>query len=333
MRCLVNILAVGVFLFTACFGLHGQDLHFTQFDQNYLYANPAMIGKFNGLTRVNASYRTQWNSVTVPYNSYSTAIETSSLFNNNTFGGGLSFFRNQAGDSEFAVNSVNIGLSYSIKIKKTFAISLGFLAGVNSYSLDYTKLKFDQQYIDDIGYSPSVHSGESLSRESVTLPSLAAGISLHGKYYWGNLNVGLGMFNVLDSELQFYTEEQNPYEKRFSFHFNAEIKAGVDYFIPLLFVAQHQSLNQSLIGFKYRKTVGIANNALDFGVINRFQDAVALLIGLKISDVYIGYSYDVNTSDLEKSSNNRGANELSISYLYSPIKSYKRKFDSCPVFL
>jgi type IX secretion system PorP/SprF family membrane protein len=328
-----NILFVVLLFIVGLKSVQAQDLHFTQFDQNYLYANPAMIGKFNGLTKVNASYRTQWNSVSIPYVSYSAALETSSLFNKNTFGGGISFFRNQAGDSEFQVNSVNIGFSYSIKIRKKMALSLGFLGGINSYSLDYTKLKFDEQYVEEIGYNPSIQSGESLSNESVTLPSLSTGISLHGKYYWGNMNVGVGLFNLLNSELQFYTSEQNPYEKRFSFHFNSEIRTGKDYIIPLVFVGQHQSLNQSLFGIKYRKTVGISNNALDFGIINRFQDASSVLFGIKISDVYVGYTYDFNTSDLKRSSNNKGATELSISYIYSPIKSYKRKFDSCPVFL
>lgn len=315
------------------FATKAQDLHFTQFDQNYLYANPAMIGKFNGLSKFNASYRTQWNSVSIPYVSMSAAAETSSLFGNNTFGGGISFFRNQAGDSEFQVNSVNIGFSYSIKLNKISAISLGFLGGINSYSLDYTKLKYNEQYIEDIGYSPSLPSGESLSAESVTLPSLSTGVSLHGKYNWGNLNVGFGLFNLLNSELQFYDSEQNPYEKRISFHFNSEIRAGLNYIIPLVFIAQHQSLNESVIGVKYRYSIGTQSNAIDFGVLNRYNDALSALIGFKISDVYIGYSFDFNTSDLQKSSNNKGASEVSVSYIYSPIKSYKRKFDSCPVFL
>lgn len=322
-----------ILLLCASYKLDAQDLHFTQFDQNYLYANPAMIGKFNGLTKVNASYRTQWNSVSIPYVSYSAALETSSLFNNNTFGGGISFFRNQAGDSEFEVNSVNIGLSYSVKIRKNVALSFGFLAGINSYALDYSKLKYNEQYIEDIGYSPGLSSGEALSTESITLPSLSSGMSLHGKYDWGTLNTGVGMFNILNSELQFYSSEQNPYEMRFSFHLNSEIKAGKNFLIPLVFIGHHQSLNQSLFGMKYRQTVGIGNNALDFGIINRYQDAVALLFGLKISDIYVGYTYDINTSDLKQSSHGNGATELSISYIYSPIKSYKRKFDSCPVFL
>ena len=312
---------------------NAQDLHFTQFDQNYLYANPAMIGKFNGLTKFNASYRTQWSSVSIPYVSMSAAVETSSLFGKNTFGGGLSFFRNQAGDSEFQVNSVNIGFSYSVKLNKNSAISLGFLGGINSYSLDYTKLKYDEQYVDDIGYDPSLPTGESLSTDNVTLPALSTGISFHGKYNWGNMNTGFGLFNLLDSELQFYSTEQNPYETRISFHFNSEIKAGLNYFIPLIFIAQHQSLNESIIGMKYRYTVNNQGNAIDFGVLNRFNDAVSAMIGFKLSDLYIGYSYDLNTSDLQKSSNNKGASEVSVSYIYSPIKSYKRKFDSCPVFL
>lgn len=320
-------------LFFGAVNLSAQDLHFSQFDQNLLYSNPAMIGKFNGLSKFNLSYRTQWSSVTVPYESLSAAAETSSLFGTNKFGGGISFFRNNAGDSEFEVNSFNLGLSYSIKLNKNSALSLGFLGGVNTFTLDYNKLRYNSQYVPDKGFDPTVPNGESLSVESVTLPSLATGLSFHGKYAWGTLNTGFGLFNVLPSQLQFYNAENNPYEQRYTFNFNAEIKAGLNYFIPLIYLSQHQSLSESLFGAKYRYTIGQANNALDFGTVYRGNDAYALIFGLKFSDVYIGYSFDANVSDLQKSSNNRGASEISISYIYSPVKSYKRKFDSCPVFL
>lgn len=312
---------------------YAQDLHFTQFDQNYLYSNPAMIGKFNGLSKFNLSYRTQWSSVTVPYESFSAAAETSSLFGQQKFGGGLSFFRNNAGDSEFEVNSFNIGLSYSVKINSTSALSLGFLGGINTFTLDYNKLRYNSQYVPDKGYDPSLPNGESLSVESVTLPSLATGISFHGKYNWGAINTGFGVFNLLPSQLQFYNAENNPYDQRFTFNFSAEIKTGENYIIPLVYYAQQQSLNESIFGLKYRFNIGKNSEAFDLGSVVRNNDALAFIVGVKFSDVYIAYSFDANVSDLKQSSASKGASEVSISYIYSPIKSYKRKFDSCPVFL
>ena len=44
-----------------------QDIHFSQFFETPLVRNPALAGIFSGDIRVQAVYRNQWNSVTVPY--------------------------------------------------------------------------------------------------------------------------------------------------------------------------------------------------------------------------------------------------------------------------
>ena len=44
-----------------------QDIHFSQFSETPLLRNPALAGIFSGDLRIQAVYRNQWNSVTVPY--------------------------------------------------------------------------------------------------------------------------------------------------------------------------------------------------------------------------------------------------------------------------
>src|SRR5436305_8270435 len=44
-----------------------QDIHFSQFFETPLLRNPALAGIFSGDLRIQGVYRTQWNSVTVPY--------------------------------------------------------------------------------------------------------------------------------------------------------------------------------------------------------------------------------------------------------------------------
>ena len=46
---------------------HAQDIHFSQFFETPLLRNPALAGIFSGDLRIQAVYRNQWNSVTVPY--------------------------------------------------------------------------------------------------------------------------------------------------------------------------------------------------------------------------------------------------------------------------
>src|SRR5215216_1986707 len=58
----------GIF-FTVIYNLTSfcQDIHFSQFFEAPLLRNPALAGIFSGDLRIQGVYRTQWNSVTVPY--------------------------------------------------------------------------------------------------------------------------------------------------------------------------------------------------------------------------------------------------------------------------
>src|ERR1700748_2006426 len=55
--------AVLLFGISAC----AQDIHFSQFFQTPLLRNPSLAGIYTGDIRVQAVYRSQWNSVTDAY--------------------------------------------------------------------------------------------------------------------------------------------------------------------------------------------------------------------------------------------------------------------------
>jgi len=60
-----------------CWSSHtyAQDPHFSQFFEAPLLRNPSLAGLFAGDIRVQAVYRNQWGSVTVPYQTGSFNIE------------------------------------------------------------------------------------------------------------------------------------------------------------------------------------------------------------------------------------------------------------------
>ena len=63
-------LTIIFFCLWVCNLLHAQDGHYTQFYQNPLYLNPALIGDPSGAIRLGGIYRTQWQSVEAPYTNY-----------------------------------------------------------------------------------------------------------------------------------------------------------------------------------------------------------------------------------------------------------------------
>jgi hypothetical protein len=49
---------------------YAQDISFSQFYDQPLLRNPALAGIFTGDVRFTASYRNQWQSVTIPYRTF-----------------------------------------------------------------------------------------------------------------------------------------------------------------------------------------------------------------------------------------------------------------------
>ena len=60
----VLTLALNLLILT---NLRAQDIHFSQYNGSLLNLNPAFTGFFDGDYRVNGIFRSQWQSVPVPY--------------------------------------------------------------------------------------------------------------------------------------------------------------------------------------------------------------------------------------------------------------------------
>ena len=54
------------------------------------------------------------------------------------------------------------------------------------------------------------------------------------------------------------------------------------------------------------------NNKIWFGTNYRFQESIAAMVGFKIKDIQISYSYDINTMGLAV----QGSHEVCVSYLF-----------------
>src|SRR5438552_1845295 len=75
MKRYLNIFAMSVLL---GMGLDSsaQDIHFSQFYDNAILRNPSLTGIFSGEYKVGLDYRSQWGSISVPYNTFMISGET-----------------------------------------------------------------------------------------------------------------------------------------------------------------------------------------------------------------------------------------------------------------
>ena len=83
------------------FSMHGQDIHFSQFQQIPLHYHPALTGQFEGDIRLAGIQRTQWRSVTQPFITIGGAADFNHIKGLKEVGAGLYFMQDRAGDSEF----------------------------------------------------------------------------------------------------------------------------------------------------------------------------------------------------------------------------------------
>src|SRR5436853_6211672 len=114
--------------------LHAQDISFSQFYEQPLLRNPALAGLFNGDVRLSASYRNQWQSVTVPYRTFALSTEIKfpmQVINadvTTTFG--LQLMRDVAGTSEFSTTQMLPAVNISVRTGENSFIAGTFMAGL-----------------------------------------------------------------------------------------------------------------------------------------------------------------------------------------------------------
>jgi Type IX secretion system membrane protein PorP/SprF len=67
------------------------------------------------------------------------------------------------------------------------------------------------------------------------------------------------------------------------------------------------------------------------GLWYRFGDALIPYLGVEIQGLRLGFSYDINHSDLNTASNSRGGAEISLIYIKRPVDQNMKKLN-CPKF-
>src|SRR6476469_10716487 len=97
--------AMLIYILLQCGGVnYAQDISFSQFYDQPLLRNPALAGIFTGDVRFTASYRNQWQSVTIPYRTFGLSSEikfpVQIMGRDLTLTAGLQLLRDVAGTSE-----------------------------------------------------------------------------------------------------------------------------------------------------------------------------------------------------------------------------------------
>ncbi len=302
-----------------------QDINFSQFYELPLLRNPGLAGIFSGDFRLTASYRNQWESVTVPYRTMALGAEYKLPQSEDAVSSkviGLMVTNDVAGDSKFSrtqvfpAGNIQIPLNFG---SQTF-LSLGFMGGPVLQKFDPSKLTFNDQFVNG-SYSPNNPTSQIFNKTNVTYFDLAAGISISGmmgaqtKYY-----AGFGGFHLIEPKIAFM--EQNDVSLNRKFVVNAGIYAPTNidnHFTIYADYFMQGPYRQAQGGFLFSHDLygdGDENKTTSItgGIFYRWDDALIPVLKLDVNKLGIGLSYDINTSNLKSASQYRGGFELTLSF-------------------
>ena len=304
---------------------YSQDIHFSQFFETPLLRNPALAGIFSGDIRVQAVYRNQWNSVTVPYQTGSINAEYKKPVGrgDDFLTLGVQIMYDKAGTVALQSTHILPALNYhkSLSADRNQYLSLGFMGGFVQRSIDRSKITTNSQY-DGTGFNPGLSSGETFPRNSYSYLDGSVGLSFNsqvGENTDNNIYVGVAYhhFNKA-TKVSFYG---NPnYEMIPKWVGSIGIRMNMNetsYFTFYGDYSKQGTYTETLAGALYSWKLDDFENPkyiLHGGLLLRWKDALIPVAKLEFKPMTVSISYDANISQLKSASNGRGGFELGLTY-------------------
>ena len=268
-----------------------QDAQFTQYMYNTININPAYAGS-RGAMSIFALHRTQWVGLDGAPTTNAASINTP--INNSNLGLGVSFVNDKIGPTN--ENTISGDLSYTIPTSENFKLSFGMKATANLFNLNVDKLNPADQ-----------GDPQFQNPRNVFTPNVGAGIYYHSDKAY----LGLSVPNFIqtnrynDNQVAIFKEKINYYLiGGYVFDLSYDIKFKPAFLTKLVEGSPLQVDVSANFMFIEKVVVGVAY---------RWSAAMSAMVGFQVTDgMYIGYGYDLETTNLENY--NSGSHEIFLRY-------------------
>lgn len=305
---------------------YAQDVHFSQFYETAILRNPSLTGVFSEDYKVAAIYRSQWRSISNPYQTGAINAEL-----RRPVGGGSDFvsyglfaYYDRAGSIDFQTMSVYPALNYS----KSFGdannsyLSVGFTGGYIQNSFNPNKATFNNQYLNN-SFSLINPTGENLTNVKLSYWDIGGGVNFNstgGKDASITYMIGIAGYHFSTPATSFMNDKSIKLPMRWNGNAAMSIRMTETYSLQLHANYMQQGVYSELIagglvGYSKAMTTNDGSQPLFSiyaGILYRVNDAFVPVIKLKYRDYSFGMSYDVNVSTLSTASQLRGGMELTI---------------------
>ncbi|MFN3402646.1 MAG: type IX secretion system membrane protein PorP/SprF [Cytophagaceae bacterium] len=307
-----------------------QDIQFSQFYNVPLYLNPAFAGSAHG-TRVGFNQRLQWPKVDGKYISSYLGID--SYFPEYKSGVGVYFLQDFQGSNNISSSQASLVYSYQIHLSEQLIFRPALEVGLISRSVNYSQLKFPQEFNDTTGYRKN--SSLDMANPRKTFTDIGSGGMLYTKSVWFGFSFhhlnqpNQSMFNTKSklpikgafvagykidlTEKSKYSEEEKEFSITPTVHYkfqgqNDQVDFGL-----------YVTYNYFVVGGWYR---GIPTKRYERRFHN--NESAIILLGFSANGFKFGYTYDFVTSKLAVARTG-GAHEINLTYVFQPPRAKKRK--------
>lgn len=322
-----------------------QDPVFSQFYTSSLYLNPALSGLEKDVV-LGLNYRSQWTGVNLPFRTFQFSaihpIIQQGVRSKHLGAFGATLFSDEAGPNREVVSQgFSIASSYNFHLNRegNHIIAAALQFGVMQKQINMDALQWSSQYSTTMGYDPSM-PGESLISERVTSPVINAGIVWQMvvdqrfqpiKIFYNGLAV-----SNLNRPRGFYLDQRDASALLFKAHGGYLHTFTNGFEISPNYLIQYQNTTQVNVGgyAAYALPASTSKNLTDLkvsmGMWYRIEDSFIVTTGVSTSEWSVGFSYDANSSALER--NFHSANAFEVSFAYRINIRKEMKTFSTPLF-
>lgn len=339
-KILIYIITIATLITAQMQKAEGQIIQFSQFYAAPLFLAPSYAGECYG-SRVSLNYRNQWPEVGT-FNTYALAYDQN-LHKLNS-GVGLMVLRDEAGEGALALTTIDICYSWWTHINREWIVRPGIGIKYNQRTVDFEKLVFGDM-INDLGeVKNATTETEPLTRRpylDIQVSCIAA-----SDKYWGGISVD----HLLRPKASLYDDDSYHENMKVTLIGGAKIYVGapqtatkgrqskedmqnVTFTLLYDFTKQADNLSLGCYWHKDPFTLGCWLRGIPVAVRAESYsnlDALTVMLGYKIFNLHIGYSYDFTIGHLLSSTG--GSHELSVQYEFQPKAKSKKRHSviACP---
>lgn len=304
--------------------LLAQDAQLSQFYASPIYTNPAFAGAERKI-RIASTTRTQYTTLNNNYKTMAISIDGYS----SKYNGGLALLASYdlAGDGFLQTVSLAGVYSYNIPVSRKWSLNTALQGAVIQRTYDITKLRFGDQLNEFIGFTdvPSKDLA-NLNIQGVMFPNFSFGTMAYNKYFYG----GFAIHNLFEPNQTLFNTSNGSNEVPLSRRYSTNL--GLNVFLNKTRYSENDKilspniLIMSQLNF-YQVNLGLylKNKSFTIGTwlrqTSRNADAMIFLVGIKLPNFRIGYSYDVPVSKVVIG----GSHEISMVILINNPKSRARR--------